>query len=80
MSMSEFHDFLKKIKKIEIFYCRSYKTCVWLLKMVKHKKHEERMPENDKNNVTYYKKKKKDDEEVIGTRKEPTFRAPSSTK
>ena len=31
--------------------------------MVKHKKHKERMPENDKNNVTYYKKKKKDDEE-----------------
>ena len=48
--------------------------------MGKHKKHEERMPENDKNNVAYYKKKKKDDEEVIGKRKEPTLRAPTSTK
>ena len=38
------------------------------------------MLENDKNNVAYYKKKKKDDEEVIGKRKEPTLRAPSSTK
>ena len=49
-------------------------------KSLLQKKHKQRMPENNKNNVAYYKKKKKDDAEVIGTRKEPTLRAPSSTK